>query len=133
MFSASRLFAAATLAAGLAGTPLAPAALARGAMWHTGAIVGAPVFNDQHQQIGTVSDVLVSPNGGMSEAVLSVGMFVGGNKKIEVPLSHLAMAPVAMAHGAMTHGAMGHGAMMMHGATKAAIEALPAYTGGGDG
>ena len=127
MFHGSRLFAAA-LAIGLTGGALVPAALAHGAMWHTGRLVGAPVFNDQHQQIGTVSDVLVSPKGGMSEAILSVGAFVGGNKKVEVPLSHLAMAPATMAHGAMAHGAM-----MMHGATKAEIEALPAYTGGGDG
>ena len=122
MFHGNRLFAAA-LAIGLAGGALVPAALAHGAMWHTGRLVGAPVFNDQHQQIGTVSDVLVSPKGGMSEAILSVGAFVGGNKKVEVPLSHLAMAPATMAHGAM----------MMHGATKAEVEALPAYTGGGDG
>jgi sporulation protein YlmC with PRC-barrel domain len=128
MLSAKRLLAAAALAGGFAGTALAPAAFAppafaHGAMWHTRSLVGAPVFNDQHQQIGTVADVLVSPMGGKSEAVLSVGMFVGGHKKVEVPLSHLAMAPAAM----------GHGAMMMHGATKAEIEALPAYTGGGDG
>ena len=122
MFHGNRLFAAA-LAIGLTGGALVPAALAHGAMWHTGRLVGAPVFNDQHQQIGTVSDVLVSPKGGMSEAILSVGAFVGGNKKVEVPLSHLLMAPATMAHGAM----------MMHGATKAEIEALPAYTGGGDG
>jgi hypothetical protein len=64
----------------------------------------------------------------MSEAILSVGAFVGGNKKVEVPLSHLVMAPAAMAHGAM-----GHEAMMMHGATKAAIEAMQSYIGGGSG
>ena len=128
MVSANRLLAAAALAAGFAGTALTPAAFAHGAMWHTGTLIGAPVYNDQHQQIGTVSDVLVSPSGGASEAVLSVGMFVGGHKKVEVPLSHLAMT-----HAAMGHGAMAHGSMMMHGGTKAEIEALPAYTGGGDG
>lgn len=128
MVHGNRLLAAAAFAVGLAGTALVPAAFARGAMWHTAGVMGAPVFNDQHQQIGTVSDVLVSPKGGMSEAILSVGAFVGGNKKVEVPLSHLVMAPAAMAHGAM-----GHEAMMMHGATKAAIEAMQSYIGGGSG
>ncbi len=118
MVHGNKLFAAAALAVGLAGTALAPAAFARGAMWHTAGMVGTPVFNDQHQQIGTISDVLVSPSGGASEAILSIGKFVGGNKKVEVPLGHLAM---------------GHGAMMMHGATKATLEALPAYAGGGNG
>lgn len=118
MLHGNRLLAAAALAVGLAGTALVPAAFARGAMWHTAGMVGTPVFNDQHQRIGTISDVLVSPSGGASEAILSIGKFIGGDKKVEVPLGHLAM---------------GHGAMTMRGATKAALEALPAYTGGGDG
>jgi PRC-barrel domain len=122
MLNRTTLLAAAALAlGGIAAVP-APAAFAHGAniraMWHTTHLVGTPVFNDQHQQIGTISDVLVSPSGGATEAVLSVGAYVGGNKQVAVPLAHLAMA---------------RGAMTMPGATKATLEALPTYIGGGNG
>ncbi|MBW4091844.1 MAG: PRC-barrel domain containing protein [Proteobacteria bacterium] len=129
MLNAARLFAVAALALGVAAAapaPLAfvPAAFAHGmsqhTMWRSSQLVGTPVFNDQHQQIGTVTDVLVSPAGTSAEAVLSVGGFVGGRKLVAVPLAHLAM---------MT----GHNTMMMHGATKAMLQALPPYVGGGSG
>ena len=133
MLNATKIFAAAALALGVAvGAPapigFVPAAFAHGmsqhTMWHTSRLIGTPVFNDQHQQIGTVTDVLVSPAGTTAEAVLSVGGFVGGRKQVAVPLGHLAMVQGS---------AMGHDSMMMHGATKAMLQALPAYVGGGSG
>ncbi|MDE2006079.1 MAG: PRC-barrel domain-containing protein [Rhodospirillales bacterium] len=118
----SKLLAAALLSLGTALAAPIPAALAHSGahpvMWQTTHLVGTPVYNDQHQKIGTISDVLVSPNGTTTEAVLSIGAFVGGNKRVAVPMAHLS--------------AMGHD-MMMHGATKAMLEALPVYLGGGNG
>lgn len=117
MLNRTTLFATALLAlGGLVAAP-APAAFAHGAsmrtMWHTTHLVGTPVFNASHQKIGSITDVLVSPSGTTTEAVLSIGAFVGGSKKVAVPLAHLAMM----------HGTM----MMLHGGTKAALEALPSY------
>ncbi len=111
MLKLTGLFAVAAIA-------LAPAAFARTAtraapMWHSTQLVGTPVYNAQHQKIGTVSDVLVSPTGAETEAVLNIGGFVGGNKEIAVPLNHL------------TRGA-GHTMAMGH-ATKAELMAFPDY------
>ncbi len=111
MLKLTGLFAAAAIA-------LAPAAFARTAtraapMWHSTQLVGTPVYNAQHQKIGTVADVLVSPTGAETEAVLNIGGFVGGNKEIAVPLNHL------------TRGA-GHTMAMGH-ATKAELMAFPDY------
>ena len=123
MLNRTTLFAAALLALGGLAVAPAPAAFAHGTamrtMWPTTHLVGTPVFNASHQKIGNITDVLVSPSGSTTEAVLSIGDFVGGSKKVAVPLAHLAML----------HGTM----MMLHGASKAALEALPAYVGGGSG
>ena len=55
-----------------------------------GRIIGATVYNDQGQSIGSVVDVLVRNGGSEPTAVLSVGDFVGGgNKLVAVPLSHV--------------------------------------------
>jgi len=106
-------------AATIAPIPLALAhSGAHPAMWDTAHLMGMPIYNDQHQKIGTISHVMVSPMGHQTEVVLSVGAFVGGNKQVEVPLAHLTMSGTNM---------------MMHRATKAELEALPAYQGGGDG
>lgn len=124
MLNRTSLLAAAVLALGGVALVPVPAAFARGAgmghMWNTTHLVGTPVFNSQHQKIGTISDVLVSPTGGATDAVLSIGAFVGGNKRVAVPLAHLSMSG-----GKMT---------MAHGGSKAALMALEAYTGpGGNG
>jgi sporulation protein YlmC with PRC-barrel domain len=118
MLKFTGLFAAAAIA-------LAPAAFARTAtrptpMWHTNQLVGTPVYNAQHQKIGTVADVLVSPNGAETEAVLNIGSFVGGHKEIAVPLSHLTQSSA-------------HSMAMAH-ATKADLMAIPDYQDvGGNG
>ena len=102
MLKITGLFAAALLAT-------APVAFAHSMkhpapMWRSTQLIGTPVYNTQHQKIGTIAEVLVSPNGHETEAVLAVGGFVGGKKDVAVPLDHLKLAgtTMAMAHATKT-------------------------------
>lgn len=53
-------------------------------------IIGSSVVNDANDTIGTVDDLLVSPDGKETFAVLSVGGFLGmGSKLVVVPYSSL--------------------------------------------
>jgi sporulation protein YlmC with PRC-barrel domain len=62
--------------------------------WRATELVGATVYNDQGDSIGTVDDLLLSSDGTVSNAVLSVGGFLGmGTKLIEVPFKDLRFAP----------------------------------------
>jgi hypothetical protein len=58
--------------------------------WRSSRIVGATVYNDGDERIGTISDLIVTPDGRISEAVLSVGGFLGiGAKLVGVPYDRL--------------------------------------------
>jgi hypothetical protein len=50
--------------------------------WRASRVVGATVFSDGNERIGTISDLIVTPEGGISEAVLSVGGFLGIGAKL---------------------------------------------------
>ena len=52
-------------------------------------LIGTPIYNDHNEKIGMIDDVVVPEKGGEAMAVLSVGGFVGGNKMVRVPLSHV--------------------------------------------
>src|SRR5580698_4389252 len=53
-------------------------------------MLGAPIYNDQHEKIGTLTNVMVKASAIEPTAILSVGDYLGsGPKMIEVPLSHL--------------------------------------------
>jgi hypothetical protein len=58
--------------------------------WRSSRIVGAVVYNDRDERIGTVDDLIVGHDGKVSEAVLSVGGLLGiGAKLVAVPYSQL--------------------------------------------
>jgi sporulation protein YlmC with PRC-barrel domain len=58
--------------------------------WRSSQIVGAAVYNDRDERIGSVDDLLVGQDGKISEAVLSVGGFLGlGAKLVVVPYGQL--------------------------------------------
>jgi sporulation protein YlmC with PRC-barrel domain len=79
----------------------------------TSKIIGAKVYNDAGQSIGSVVDVLVKNNAAEPTAILSVGDFVGGGTKlIAVPLSHVNL------DGAKP---------VMAGATKQMLASMPVY------
>lgn len=81
-------------------------------------MLGAPIFNDQHEKIGSIQNIMVKASADEPTAVLSVGDYLGsGPKLVEVPLSHLQLE--------------GKAAMMMAGASKKMLSDLPTYTNGG--
>ncbi len=63
-------------------------------MWRSAALVGATVYNGSGTSIGEISNLLISPSGTVSTAVLSVGGFLGmGSKLIAMPYSALRFVP----------------------------------------
>jgi PRC-barrel domain len=58
--------------------------------WRSSRIVGAIVYNDHDERIGTVDDLVIRQDGRISEAVLSVGGFLHiGAKLVAVPYDRL--------------------------------------------
>ena len=80
----------------------------------TSKVVGASVYNDQNQSIGSIDDILMSDNDHKAgTAVLSVGGFLGmGAKLVSVPFDQLKIQDDKI---------------VMPGATKASLEAMPEY------
>jgi hypothetical protein len=119
------LVGAALLAASLASPALAqgtqqtvslmqvdPATLATG--YRTSKVVGSTVVNEANVPVGTIDDLIVTPNEKVPFAVLSVGGFLGiGTKFVVVPFSELQMQDHKV---------------VLTGATKASLNALPAFT-----
>jgi sporulation protein YlmC with PRC-barrel domain len=62
--------------------------------WRGSELVGATVYNEQGNSVGTISDLLVGSDGSVSNAILSVGGFLGvGSKLVEVPFKNLKFVP----------------------------------------
>jgi sporulation protein YlmC with PRC-barrel domain len=54
--------------------------------WRASKLVGANVYNQNGQTVGSIDDLLVGEDGKISDAVLSVGGFLGiGGKLVSVP------------------------------------------------
>ena len=77
-------------------------------------VVGASVYNDQNQSIGSIDDILMSDNDHKANtAVISVGGFLGmGGKLVSVPFDQLKVQD---------------NKIVMPGATKASLEGMPEY------
>jgi sporulation protein YlmC with PRC-barrel domain len=77
-------------------------------------VVGASVYNDQNQSVGSIDDVLMSDNDHKAgTAVISVGGFLGmGSKLVSVPFDQLKVE---------------NDKIVMPGATKASLEGMPEY------
>lgn len=77
-------------------------------------LIGATVYDVQDQGIGTIDDLLVSPRGRATQAVLSVGGILGiESRLVEVPFSRLRISR--------------SGRLVLAGATKQSVARLPAY------
>jgi PRC-barrel domain len=85
----------AVAAALLATAPAVPAAFAQAQEGRRSSqIIGSTVYNDSDERIGTVDDLIVGQDGRLSEAVLSVGGFLGiGTKLVAVPYGELRFEP----------------------------------------
>jgi len=77
-------------------------------------VVGASVYNDQNQSIGSIDDVLMSDSDHKADTVvISVGGFLGmGSKLVSVPFDQLKIE---------------NDKIVMPGATKASLEGMPEY------
>jgi ribosomal 30S subunit maturation factor RimM len=76
-------------------------------------IVGSSVVNEANETVGSVDDLIVTPNEKAPYAVLSVGGFLGlGTKYVIVPFGSLHMQDKKI---------------VLSGATKDALKALPEF------
>ena len=129
MKNSVRLIASAAIVASALSAPLAAPAFSQGkpqtvtlvrvdpAMvsksYRSSKVVGSSVVNEANQTIGTIDDLLVTPNEKVPFAVLSVGGFLGiGTKYVVVPYSSLEIHDRAM---------------MLRGASKDSLKALPDF------
>ncbi len=92
-------------------TRVDPATLATG--YRTSKVIGSQVVNEAGENVGTIDDLIVTPTNKVPFAVLSVGGFLGMDRKlVVVPTSSLAVADKKM---------------MLRGATKESLLALPEF------
>jgi len=103
---------AATLAAPLAAVAAPNEVMMPDHSMRVSKIIGAPVYNDGGQNIGSVVDVLVKDGVADPTAILSVGDYIGGGTKlVAVPLSHVNLT----------------GAKAMMPATKQSLISMPVF------
>jgi sporulation protein YlmC with PRC-barrel domain len=71
------------------------------------------VYNDKNQDIGEIKDVIVSPKKTVSWAIIGVGGFLGLTEKlVAIPMGQLALTS---------------GKLILKGATKEALKAMPEF------
>ncbi len=88
-----------------------PASVATG--YRVSKVVGSTVVNEANETVGTIDDLIVTPNDKVPFAVLSVGGFLGvGSKYVVVPFSSLEVNDKRM---------------MLRGATKDSLKGLPDF------
>ncbi len=98
----------------LAVTQGSDAAMAHHSLMRASKAIGGPVYNAKGEEIGTINDFVVDPNGGPPEAVVSVGKYLGkGDKMVEVPLGGIQVD--------------NNGRMMMQHASMRELEKMHAF------
>jgi hypothetical protein len=76
-------------------------------------IIGKPVRNEDGEEVGRIDDLIVTPEGGVSYAVIGAGGFVGLKRHhVAIPARQLVELD---------------GGFVLPGATRAVIKALPAF------
>ena len=84
-------------------------------------LIGSGVFNDQNQQIGSIDDLIVTPDAKVTIAVISVGGFLGiGSKLVAVPYDQIRLET----------GKDAGVRLVLSGATKETLNAMPNFTFG---
>lgn len=81
-------------------------------------IIGSSVYNDKNQKVGSVGDLVISPNRSLL-VVIDVGGILGiGAKTVAVPFDKMEIAPAS--------GNIGN-RVILPGATENKLAAMPAY------
>jgi sporulation protein YlmC with PRC-barrel domain len=76
-------------------------------------ILGKPVYNDKDEKVGDVDDLIIAPNSSVSYAIIGVGGFLGlGERQVAIPVNHFKG---------------GEGRIVLPGATKDALQAMPSF------
>ncbi|WP_408293584.1 PRC-barrel domain-containing protein [Paraburkholderia sp. RL17-373-BIF-A] len=76
-------------------------------------VVGATVYNENRDKIGTIDDLIVNPKDSTTYVVLSVGGFLGlGTHLVAVPFSSLRIADRQM---------------LLRGGTRDSLKTLPEF------
>ena len=76
-------------------------------------LLNATVYNDADQKIGKIGDLVISPNGELSVAVVDVGGFIGLAKhRVAIPVKQFTQM---------------HPKVVLPGATKEALKDLPEF------
>jgi sporulation protein YlmC with PRC-barrel domain len=76
-------------------------------------LIGAPVYNEQDERVGSIDDLIISPDRSVSYAVVSVGGFLGlGGRLVAIPVEQLQAK---------------EDRLVLPGATKDALAKLPEF------
>ena len=76
-------------------------------------ILGQPVYNDKKERVGTVDDLIVSPDKAVSYAIVNAGGFLGlATHNVAIPVSQFKLVDKEL---------------VLPGATKEALKASPEF------
>ena len=76
-------------------------------------IMGKDVYNDKNEKVGVVEDLIVTPDKALSYAIIGTGGFLGMDKHdVAIPVNHFKMV---------------EGKVILPGATKESVKAMPAF------
>jgi sporulation protein YlmC with PRC-barrel domain len=77
------------------------------------AVLGKAVYNDKNEKIGTIDDLIITPDRSVSYAIIGAGGFLGiGKHDVAIPMSQLKLEKDRF---------------ILPGATKEALKALPKF------
>ena len=81
--------------------------------YRTSKVVGSPVVNEANETVGTIDDLIITPNDNVPYAVLSVGGFLGvGTRYVVVRAGALEVNDKKM---------------LLRGASKDSLKSIPAF------
>jgi sporulation protein YlmC with PRC-barrel domain len=76
-------------------------------------ILGKNVYNEKNEKIGKVDDIIITPDKSVSYLIIGAGGFVGlGKHDVAIPVAQIQMQD---------------GKLLLPGATKEAVKALPPF------
>jgi sporulation protein YlmC with PRC-barrel domain len=76
-------------------------------------LIGAPVYNEQEEKVGSIDDLIITPDRSLSYAILSVGGFLGlGGRLVAIPVEQIRDE---------------NGRLILPGATKEALKKVPEF------
>jgi sporulation protein YlmC with PRC-barrel domain len=76
-------------------------------------LLGKPVVNEMNEQIGKIDDLIIRPDTAVSYAIIGVGGFLGlARHDVAIPMEQIKLQK---------------GALVLPGATKEALKALPPF------